>query len=129
MTGVFFFEGPIADLLNLKNKVVSTEAQPVDLSRYNDNLYIVSSLFLYTDIIKFQYVGDTLAPLLRNVHVPSDFCKNCTFIYETPHYVPINSSTINTINIRITDELGNQIRFQKGKSFVKLHFRPIRYGF
>jgi hypothetical protein len=91
---------------------------------------IISTFFIYTDIIKYQYIGDTWAPILRTVNVPNNSeNKTQNVLYDSPHYVHLNSTNIDTINIRITDEQGENIRFKRGKSIVKLHFRPIKYGF
>lgn len=125
------FEGVIADLLGLNNILLNSKTAQIKInSDYLKSFYVISSLYIYSDIIKYQYVGDTLAPLLRNVVVTPN--KNYTIrnnIYDSPQYIPVNRSVIDTINIQITDEFGKNIRFTGGKSIVKLNFRPIRYGF
>jgi len=125
------FSGEIANILGLKDIFLNTKSPPIRVDPLHDSgVFINNSLYIYTDIIKYQYVGDTLAPLLRNVIVPSksNLSTECV-IYDSPHYIPVCNSSIDTINIKIADEYGNNIRFKRGKAIVKLHFRPTKYGF
>ena len=61
-----------------------------------------SSLFIYSDIADFTFVGDILAPILRvvpfnhvteSIHVHKEF-KNL-------HYVPVSKSVIDQVHISI----------------------------
>ena len=60
--------------------------------------------YVYTDIIKSQYQGDVVVPVLRTVTVKGEHgnhvCKN----FERPHYVPLNKKNFDTISINIRDE-------------------------
>ena len=85
----------------------------------------IHSLFVYK-IIEYNIVGDTRAPLLRNVSVEGDYGDIITKTYVSPHYVPLKQKFINTINIDITDDTGDYIPFIGGKVIVKLHFRKRR---
>lgn len=90
---------------------------------YNDYLKVVNTFYVYTDIIKYQFVGETFSPLLRNVVVNTDYLKPCSVIFENPHYVELNKTEISTINISIRDEFGENIKFLEGSVIVKLHFK------
>lgn len=87
----------------------------------------LSALFVYTDIIEYQVVGDTFAPLLRTVSVPNNlrFGDYVTHNYNQPHYVPIARSNIDNIEINIKTDTGEAVKFIAGKVILKLHFRPI----
>lgn len=124
------FEGPITHLLGLDFMLNSLNT-PIKIDRkYENGIYIINNLYVYSDIIKYQYIGDTLSPLLRTINIQSNKVLSTeSVIYDSPHYIPVNKSSIDTINIKIKDELGNNIKFERGKSIVKLHFRPIFYGF
>ena len=54
-------------------------------------------IYIYSDICSYQYVGDTFAPLLNVVAVPSNvkYGDNIVINYGTPHYIPIKQSIIN----------------------------------
>lgn len=95
----------------------------------NNHLESVQSLYIYSDIIEYQLVGDEYAPLLRNVVVSQNYSHPVAINYDNPHYLPVNKSIISTINIDIRDDTGKEINFIQGKVEVKLHFRPIKHGF
>lgn len=122
------FEGIIEDIFGLKSFLTSTNS-PVKIDqKYDKGVFLINNIYIYSDIIKYQYIGDTLAPLLRTINIPTTLSTE-SVIYDSPHYIPVNKSSIDTINIKITDELGNNIRFERGKTILKLHFRPINNGF
>jgi hypothetical protein len=83
----------------------------------------ISSLYLYTDIIEHQFVGDTFAPLLRTIAVPNNlrYGDNISHDYIQPHYIPIIRNNID--NIEIDFDTGESIQFVSGKVIVKSHFR------
>ena len=87
-------------------------------------------MYVYSDIIDFQYVGDSFAPLLRVVGVDEYVGKHGEYIdqiFTTPHYIPVCRNSIDTIEIDIKDDTGDSIKFEAGKVLVKLHFRPKRF--
>ena len=62
----------------------------------------VNTLYVYTDIVDEQRVGDVTAPLLRIVSVPQRRTGEfVTFTYGTPHYVPVKSKYVDTIQVDI----------------------------
>jgi hypothetical protein len=90
----------------------------------------ISSLYLYTDIIEHQFVGDTFAPLLRTIAVPNNlrYGDNISHNYIQPHYIPVTRNNIDNIEIDLRSDTGELIQFASGKIIVKLHFR-IRTDF
>lgn len=81
------------------------------------------NLYVYSNIVKETLVGDSLVPLLRTVSVRGRNGDYITKTFETPHYLPLASDFIQHIEIKITDDLGENIKFRFGKVIVKLHFR------
>ena len=94
------------------------------LSLYKQ-INIINVMYVYTDIIEDQIVGDQLVPLLRNIITHKKFNHPVSHEFENPHYVRVNKSFISSINIDIRDTLGNNIQFSEKYSQVicKLHFR------
>lgn len=86
----------------------------------------ISSLYLYTDIIEHQFVGDSFSPLLRNITVPNSlrYGDNISHNYIQPHYMPVTRNNIDSIEIDLRSDTGEPIHFVSGKVIVKLHFRP-----
>ena len=80
-------------------------------------------MFVYTDIVESQIVGDVLAPLLRMVHVTGTDGELVNIQYDRPHYLPISRKDIETLEIVIRMHTGDLTPFERGRSYVKLHFR------
>ena len=85
--------------------------------------------YIYSDIIEYRHVGDTMANLL-SVFTPESRKKNRDnemvhkeFFY--PDYISIRKgmSYLNMIQIMVTDEMGRAVSFTHGKVLVQLHFR------
>lgn len=83
-----------------------------------------STIFIYTDIVEPQIVGDFYVPLLRCVPVRGRDNDIITVTYDRPHYVPVSKHSISTITVEIKTDQNNHIRFNHGKVVIKLHFRP-----
>jgi len=80
-------------------------------------------LMVYTDIVEPQLVGDVLAPLLRVVRVKGQDGETVSEQYDRPHYLPVNRKMIETLEIVIRTHRGCLTPFERGRSYVKLHFR------
>lgn len=80
-------------------------------------------MFIYTDIIKDHYVGDSKTRLLRVVPLKRDqIDKIGQMTYNVPHYYPVRSNKIEDISIKLTDEMGSPMKFKTGRIFISLHF-------
>lgn len=84
------------------------------------------TMYIYTDIIEYQSVGDYHVPLLRCVHIDGENNKIINIRYDRPHYVPVNKSSITEISIQVKDDQNQDISFSYGKVCAKLHFRPVK---
>jgi hypothetical protein len=83
-------------------------------------------LYVYCDICESQPVGDVLTPLLRIVNVQGNYGDIVDRIYDTPHYVPVLTKDVTSIEINIKNDLNQFIMFEYGKVVVKLHFRRCK---
>lgn len=136
-THVYLF-GQLADILGFPKSSKETFIKllpdmtsiTLSYSSFTDMQFNKSNMFIYTDIIKFQYVGDVSRQLLRVVNNQGRHHQN-SIIYSTPHYVSVLSDLIDTIKITIKDDKNKIIQFRSGSQpvILKLHFRPKRYGF
>jgi hypothetical protein len=82
-------------------------------------------MYIYTDIIKRQYVGDSMAPLLRMLPYQKDSAiihKNFT----NPMYMDLFADSFDQIHIYIRNEHGESIPFTLGPFTATLHFRRKR---
>ncbi len=81
------------------------------------------TLFVYCSLCEAQVVGDYYVPLLRTVNIQGHDGDVIMKSYGEPHYVPVNTSKFDTIEINIKDDTGHNVSFQSGKVVCKLHFR------
>ena len=116
---------PLAYMLGLKvnewwNLSGRSPPYPCDL---NGGVY---NLFVYTDIVQYQPVGDSYSPLLCVVNVKGDFGDVVSLRYNTVHYLPVSKNYIKNIRIEIKTDRNKHVDFVFGKTIVKLHFKPVR---
>jgi len=82
------------------------------------------NIFIYSDIVKPQFVGNTLVPLLRIVNISGEEGKAVTETFR-PYYLPINKLEFDTVQIVLCNEFGEEIQFEKGQAIVTLHFKKV----
>lgn len=82
------------------------------------------TMYVYTDIIQYQTVGDSYVPLLRCVHISGKSNDSVIARYDTPHYASISKDHITDITIELKDDQNRRVPFSYGKVIVKLHFKP-----
>lgn len=80
-------------------------------------------LYLYSDIVEPQIVGDTVAPLLRVIPVKGEDGDMIHEVFDRPHYIPVTRKNFQTIETVIRTHTGRLVSFDRGKLIVKLHFR------
>ena len=81
------------------------------------------SLFIHCDIVQSQLVGDLQVPLLRTVAVRGQTEDVVAESFSNIHYMRIERSTFQEIEVHITDDVGRRVPFQHGRVLVKLHFK------
>ena len=87
----------------------------------------ISSIYVYTDIIKYQFIGDVKAPVLGQFPVQGKDGDQSYWCFQPPIYTPLQITDIPKINIQLVDDTGEEIPFAAdGKVVVRLHFRRIR---
>jgi hypothetical protein len=111
------------DCLN-RNDSLPAEFLP-HLSRAIDHMYI------YSSICAPIQVGNTLAPLLKAVWLlaKKDFVveDNRCITLKNPMYLPINSSTINSIETNIRTDEGAFVPFgDHAITSLTIHFKKVK---
>ena len=120
---------------------VRLSREVADVLGYRDNSWLSSSgcaeyppgirngmhqLFVYGNIVEPQLVGDVYAPLLQTVALATNIKRGAhqeTVAFDNPHYVPVITDEISTIEINIKRDSGENVSFETGKSVCTLHFR------
>ncbi|CAG2054551.1 unnamed protein product [Timema podura] len=88
-------------------------------------LGLSSQMYIYTDIVDPQIMGDIVAPLLRIVGI--SYTNFVNGIHKTVSYtpmqdVPVLRCEIESLEINIGIDTGEPVPFEFGKKFLKLHF-------
>ena len=97
------------------------------LTREKLLLNTIPSIYIYTDIIKYQYVGDVKVPLLGVLPVQGLDGEQQYWSFNPPYYIPVAMSTLSSVNIHLADVKGDEIPFfGDGKVVARLHFRRVR---
>ena len=85
----------------------------------------IPSIYIYSDIIKYQFVGDVKVLLLGVLPVQGVDGEQQYWSFNPPYYIPVSMSTISSVNIHLADDKGDEIPFfGDGKVVARLHFRP-----
>lgn len=85
-----------------------------------------SALYVYTDVVESQLVGDVMVPLIRVVPFKNNNKREDTWVnFPRVQYLPVRIRETDSIEIVISRDNGEIIPFQKGKVVVTLHFRRL----
>src|SRR4029434_2786862 len=125
------FYGKLSSILGFEDSVVIVlNADTNKGKKYADHVADLFggdyTLFVYTDIIEYQVVGDHFVPLLRCVQITGKNKEIITINYDKPHYVRVSKRHISDIAIEVKTDQNYNVPFKYGKVVVKLHFRPMK---
>ena len=98
------------------------------------SLEVLSSMFVYSNLVKYQMVGDTEAPLLGIVPITAQPMRSLYgtahqyYAFSPPYYIPVLRTQFDTIEIPMNTDWGAQFPFSddpstSNKAFCRLHFR------
>ena len=85
-----------------------------------ENKNVDRKIYIYTDIIKPQLVGDSLSRCLRVLHVND----NQHHVFNPVYYFPVEKKNLESIEILLADKFGETVPFRSGQesSIIVLHF-------
>ena len=85
----------------------------------------VSSIYIYSNLVQYSYVGDAYAQLLRTIPVKETekWGDVVHHVFDKPHLIPLQSRNFDTIEIDIKDDAGAHIPFEIGRVTIKLVFK------
>ena len=107
-------------LLSPNREYKKYEARAIPSFSFN-----TSNLYIYTNIIGNELVGDTYAPLLRSIPCGLKFGESMNNVFISPYYKKIEKTNISEIEILILDQTGKPVQFEYGAVVLVLHFRKV----
>ena len=90
-----------------------------------DLKFRAQTVYVYSDIVKHNIVGDKRAPLLRVVNINPLLGDTQTVTFQPLIYQPVSKSSFRQIAIYLRDSTGRPIPFERGAVTVVLAFKPI----
>ena len=118
------FDNPIEDENSIS--LIEDNLFAAKFDFVTDKKSVIEEIFVYSDIIDYQYVASSMSQLLRVVTVNKNQLNLvCNTLYNNPDYLPLIKNRVSSIRLFMRDSMGNPIRFSNPYSRViyKLHFR------
>ena len=107
-----------------RNRVIMFEHYKEFRSDQPPEFDTLKSMYIYSDIIKYQMVGDVQAPLLGILPVQGRYREQVFWHFTPPYYIPVSKNHIETIEIRLCTDTGEVFPILgNGKVISRLHFR------
>ena len=136
-------EGRQISVIQEKSKILDMMSKGVNIgySRYNfpleseqvPTLENPSSIYIYSDLARYQLIGDTSAQLLAIVPLLSsphsrqrNDDANDYYVLNPPYYMPLSKNEFNTIEIQLNTDWGAEFPFPanpNARVVCRLHFR------
>ena len=126
---VYYTEDDASRLLGLASPLPSKYIK-VALKRYYEGrkppiLDTADTLYIYSDIIEEENVGDNLVPLLRAISVKGNVGETVHELFDRVYYKRVNRNLIPAIEIQINTPKGSEMKFETGSVICVLHFRRV----
>ena len=83
----------------------------------------ITSMWVYTDIIKHSVVGDIQAPLLGYVPILSMFDEMGYWNFNPQYYLKVKEHSVSNITIKIYTDTEEEFPIVDGQVTCSLHFR------
>ena len=90
-------------------------------------LQIITSIYVYCDIVQPQIVGNTMVLLLRTIPVSGNSGDVITKTFTNIQYVPVQTKSFEDIEILLRTDTGDSVPFESGKVIATLYFRKQSY--
>ena len=85
-----------------------------------DNIH---SIFVYSDVIDYQIVGNSKALLMGVFPTTDKHGHQQSWQFNPLQYVPVSRKYIDSIRIQLCNPRGELVPFASGDSLCRLHFR------
>jgi len=87
----------------------------------------MTEMFIYSDLIKPQAMGDVSAPLLATTVYEGEDGQRQSIVFHHPHYYELTRPNIDSIHMYIRSESGEILPLTFGNFTAQLHFRRKKF--
>ena len=128
---IWYHKDSLYSLLGLEPVSATQKYKHVELKNafevpHSPKLDMATTIYIYTDIIDDENVGDALVPLLRAIDVIGDKGETVNELFQRVYYKHVNRNNIQSIEIQLNSSTGDPIKFGAGNVICVLHFRRMR---
>ena len=96
-------------------------------SPYVSDLFGITTIYVYCNIVQPQIVGDSSSHLLRTIPVNGKSGDVIAKTFTNIQYVPVQTKSFEDVEIRLKDDTGSPVPFERGKVIATLYFRKQSY--
>ena len=100
-----------------------TEEPVTETLKDDDKSNELQSIFVYSYIVDYQIVGNTMATLMGVLPTKGAFKEPQSCQINPVQYVPLQSNEISSISMKLCTPQGDPVQFLSGDSLCRLHFR------
>ena len=123
-TILFDKERSIGTLLGFSKRVLKPGEEhksdkTVDITKIN-------TILVECNIVSGSYINNVAAHTLHQFSLNVSYGYKITEAPANVIYLPVNTRSINTIALKVTDQNGNFINFRGEKITIRLHLKPLK---
>ena len=96
-------------------------------SLYVADLFGITAIYVYCNIVQPQIVGNTNVHLLSTIPVSRKLGDVITKTFTNIQYVPVQTKSFEDIEILLSSNTGEPVPFERGKVIATLYFRKHSY--
>ena len=91
------------------------------------DLFGITAIYVYCDIVQPQIVGNTNVHLLRTISVSGKSSDVITKTFTNIQYVPVQTKSFEHFEILLSSDAGDPMPFERGKVIATLYSRKQSY--
>ena len=105
----------------IKEELIYIAEEPYNLKDDFDNIY------LYCNLVKHNFVGDSITQLLRLIEIPPDskYRDQITVNYTNVFFHKLSMNEFDSIEVELKNDLNEHIPFLFGRVIITLHFKKF----
>ena len=113
------FKPYVLDLMDKKVYMITSEMESTSRATLDD----VQTIFVYSDAIDYQIVGNSKAMLMGVFPIKGVHGDQQSWQFNPLQYIDVSKSNIPSITMQLCTPMGDPAPFLGGDSLCRLHFR------